>query len=81
MVQQSIVKQLRRIEGQIRGVIGMIETDRGLVPTVQQFLATQASLDSSMRNYVSSFLDRGDGDEIVLTPDQLKYILNLISKK
>lgn len=81
MEKQSVIKQLRRIEGQIRGVIGMIESDRGLVPTVQQFLAMQASLDSSMRNYISLFLEARDGDDIILTRDQMKYILSLISKK
>jgi DNA-binding FrmR family transcriptional regulator len=80
MDETQVIKQLRRIEGQVRGIIGMIEGSRGLVPTVQQFSAIQASLDTSLRNYVSCFLNE-EGEQIVLTREQVKYILSLISRK
>ena len=41
----QLVKRLRRIEGQIRGVEGMVEEDRYCVDVLTQISAIQAALD------------------------------------
>ena len=42
---QAIVKRLRRIEGQVRGVEGMVEEERYCIDVVTQITAIQAALD------------------------------------
>lgn len=75
----KLTTQLKRIEGQLRGISTMIETDRGLVPTMQQLMAARSSLDSVMRGYIETFLV-GDESRIELTREQADYILKLLSK-
>ena len=41
----ALLKRLRRIEGQVRGVQGMIEADRYCIDVVTQITAAQAALD------------------------------------
>ena len=41
----QLVKRLRRIEGQVRGVEGMVEGDRYCIDVLTQISAIQAALD------------------------------------
>jgi len=41
----AVLKRLRRVEGQVRGVQGMVEDDRYCVDVVTQITAIQAALD------------------------------------
>ena len=41
----QLLKRLRRIEGQVRGVEGMVEDDRYCIDVVTQISAIQAALD------------------------------------
>jgi CsoR family transcriptional regulator, copper-sensing transcriptional repressor len=41
----AIRKRLRRIEGQVRGIHGMVEDDRYCIDVLQQISAVQAALD------------------------------------
>lgn len=43
-IKTSCQKRLRRIEGQVRGVIGMVESDRYCIDIVTQLLAIRAAL-------------------------------------
>jgi DNA-binding FrmR family transcriptional regulator len=79
MEKDKLTTQLRRIEGQLRGISTMIETDRGLVPTMQQLMAARSSLDTVMRGYVELFL-QSDGTKVELTREQADYILKLLSR-
>jgi CsoR family transcriptional regulator, copper-sensing transcriptional repressor len=42
---EAVLKRLRRIEGQVRGVAGMVEEDRYCIDIVTQLTAIQAGLD------------------------------------
>jgi len=42
---EAVLKRLRRIEGQVRGVEGMVEDDRYCIDVVTQVTAIQAALD------------------------------------
>jgi CsoR family transcriptional regulator, copper-sensing transcriptional repressor len=42
---QAVLKRLRRIEGQVRGVERMVEEDRYCIDVVTQVTAIQAALD------------------------------------
>ena len=41
----QLLKRLRRIEGQVRGVEGMVEADRYCIDVLTQISAVQAALD------------------------------------
>jgi DNA-binding FrmR family transcriptional regulator len=41
----DILKRLRRIEGQVRGIAGMVEDERYCIDVLQQISAAQAALD------------------------------------
>ena len=41
----QLLKRLRRIEGQVRGLQGMVESDRYCIDVLTQISATQAALD------------------------------------
>jgi CsoR family transcriptional regulator, copper-sensing transcriptional repressor len=42
---EQLVKRLRRIEGQVRGIEGMVEDDRYCIDVITQIGAVQAALD------------------------------------
>lgn len=80
MDKNKLVTQLRRIEGQLRGIEAMVEADRGLVATMQQLMAARASLRKVMINYVQLFLNEERDGELTLTKEQVTYILGMIEK-
>ncbi len=41
----QLLKRLRRIEGQVRGIEGMVEDDRYCIDVITQISAVQAALD------------------------------------
>jgi CsoR family transcriptional regulator, copper-sensing transcriptional repressor len=41
----DVLRRLRRIEGQVRGVAGMVEDERYCIDVLQQISAAQAALD------------------------------------
>ena len=41
----ALLKRLARIEGQVRGIKGMVEDDRYCIDVLQQITAVQAALD------------------------------------
>jgi len=42
---QKLISRLNRIEGQVRGIRGMVEDDRYCIDVLQQITAAQAALD------------------------------------
>ena len=74
-----LLNQLRRIEGQVRGISRMVEADRGLVATMQQLMAAEASLRKLRREYAKLFLQSDELGRVVLTPEQTEYILDLLN--
>jgi DNA-binding FrmR family transcriptional regulator len=42
---EQLLKRLRRIEGQVRGIEGMVEDDRYCIDVLTQISAVQAALD------------------------------------
>jgi DNA-binding FrmR family transcriptional regulator len=52
---QNIITRLRRIEGQMQGIVKMIESDKGCIDVVTQFKASRAALDSAMSIYLDDY--------------------------
>lgn len=78
MDKAKLITQLRRIEGQVRGIANLIDQDRGLVTTVQQISAAQSSLARVKREYIKLFLYEDGEDEVSLSREQVEYLLKLI---
>ncbi len=78
MDRNRIITQLHRLEGQLRGIEIMIETERGLVPTVQQLMAARSALRKVTNNYIQLFLRQNKDGLIELTQEQVDYLLRLI---
>ncbi len=81
-VKQNLVSRLNRIEGQIRGIKGMIEKDTYCDDVITQISATQSALNSvakillegHMKNCVVDRIQEGDLevlDEILVTIHKL----------
>ncbi len=53
---QQILKRLRRVEGQVRGIQGMIDDDRECADVVTQFAAAIKALEQGAFKYFSATL-------------------------
>lgn len=62
----DVVKRLRRAEGQIRGVIAMLEAGRDCADVVTQLAAVSRALDKAGFKVIASGLEQclaGEGEE------------------
>jgi DNA-binding FrmR family transcriptional regulator len=64
----DVIKRLRRAEGQIRGVIGMLEEGRDCAEVVMQLAAVSRALDRAGFKVIASGLQQcmtaaGDGED------------------
>src|SRR5512144_365994 len=64
----QLLKRLRRIEGQVRGVQGMVEDDRYCIDVITQISAIQAALDK----VALGLLDEHARHCVIGGPDELK---------
>lgn len=63
---KSVVTRLRRIEGQVRGVIGMVEQDRYCIDILTQVQAIKAALrkveDEVLKNHTAHCVEEAIAD-------------------
>jgi DNA-binding FrmR family transcriptional regulator len=63
----QLLKRLRRIEGQVRGLQKMVDEDRYCIDVLQQMSAVQAALDKValglLNDHVNHCMVAGAGDE------------------
>lgn len=76
---EDIVKRLRRVEGQIRGIIGMLEDGRDCADIVTQIAAARRALDRAGFKLLSSGLRQclagaADGSAGNLTPVEMEKL-------
>jgi DNA-binding FrmR family transcriptional regulator len=68
----ALLKRLRRAEGQVRGVAGMVEQDKYCIDIITQISAAQAALDrvalELIREHAKHCLSGDDGPQTE-TPD------------
>ncbi len=55
--QRDVVNRLRRVEGQIRGVVGMIEKDASCDAVAQQLSAARKALDKAFYEMLACSLE------------------------
>ncbi len=55
-VKQTLIQRLRRVEGQLRGIQGMIESERDCQQILQQLSAARAALNSANAAFVEQYV-------------------------
>lgn len=69
-----VVRRLRRAEGQIRGVIRMIEDGRDCADVVTQLAAVSRALDRAGFKIIATGLRQCAGDGDVISEEQLEKL-------
>ncbi|MBF0705739.1 MULTISPECIES: metal-sensitive transcriptional regulator [Bacillales] len=78
---KAVMNRLKRIEGQIRGVIQMMEQEKSCEDIVNQLSATRSGIDRSIGLIVSSNLEQCLHQQIEQgesTDDVVKEAVNLL---
>ncbi|MGE0311956.1 MAG: metal-sensing transcriptional repressor [Lautropia sp.] len=64
----EIVKRLRRAEGQLRGVVRMVESGEGCLPVAQQLTAVRKALDAALSRMTVCYLEQELADAAKADP-------------
>ena len=82
MAKDTIVANLRRIEGQVKGLQKMIETDRPCDEVLTQIMAAKAALDRVTNDLVASHMDACfDGQDPELIKAKMAKTIHLLCKR
>ena len=81
----AVLKRLRRIEGQVRGVQGMVEENRYCIDVVTQVTAIQAALDKVALELLSDHAAHcvagaGAGDQQEMTDELMAAVKRLLRR-
>jgi DNA-binding FrmR family transcriptional regulator len=63
-LQKDMLDRLSRIEGQVRGLARMVETQRPCLEVLQQLASVQAAMKGLTRNVLRNYLERCATDAI-----------------
>jgi len=80
---KDILRRLRRVEGQLRGVMRMIEEGEGCMPVAQQLSAARKALDAVFFRMTVCYLEQELGEAGGLddeTADKLRTVGTLLGK-
>lgn len=81
----AIIHRLKRIEGQVRGIQGMVENDRYCMDILVQISAIHAALkkvgmsltERHMKHCLKDAIEHGEGDSVI---EELVEVLKYTSK-
>ena len=73
------IGSLKKIEGQIRGLIKMVEDERYCIDILNQFKAVFAALESVETKVLVSHIDDCIRDAVIDDEKKAKYLLNELS--
>jgi DNA-binding FrmR family transcriptional regulator len=82
---EAVLKRLRRIEGQVRGVERMVEENRYCIDVVTQVTAIQAALDKVALELLSDHAAHcvagaGEGDQQEMTDELMAAVRRLVKR-
>jgi DNA-binding FrmR family transcriptional regulator len=63
-LQQDVLSRLSRIEGQVKGVAKMVESERPCIEVLQQIASVQAALKGVTKTVLRNYLERCATDAI-----------------
>lgn len=82
MAKDMIVQNLRRIEGQVKGLQKMIEADRPCDEVLTQIMAAKAALDRVTNDLVSTHMDACfEGEDLPAIKSKMAKTLHLLCKR
>ena len=61
---RDLTQRLTRVEGQIRGIVRMVEEDRPCLEVLQQLASTQAAMRAATKSVLRNYLERCATDAI-----------------
>jgi CsoR family transcriptional regulator, copper-sensing transcriptional repressor len=81
----QLLKRLRRIEGQVRGVEGMVEDDRYCIDVITQISAIQAALDKVALGLLDDHAQHcvvgaGDSEQADMTDELMAAVARLMRR-
>jgi CsoR family transcriptional regulator, copper-sensing transcriptional repressor len=81
----QLLKRLRRIEGQVRGVEGMVEADRYCIDVLTQISAIQAALDKVALGLLDDHAQHcvvgaGEGEQADKTDELMAAVARLMRR-
>jgi DNA-binding FrmR family transcriptional regulator len=81
----QLLKRLRRIEGQVRGVQGMVDEERYCIDVLTQISAVQAALDKValglLDDHARHCITGADGDDAVDKTDELMAAVGRLMRR
>jgi DNA-binding FrmR family transcriptional regulator len=81
---EAVLKRLRRIEGQVRGVERMVEENRYCIDVVTQVTAIQAALDKValelLSDHAAHCVAGADGDQAEMTEELMAAVKRLLKR-
>ena len=82
---EQLVKRLRRIEGQVRGIERMVEDDRYCIDVLTQISAVQAALDKVALGLIDGHtrhcvMGAADGDREAKTDELMNAVGRLVRR-
>jgi DNA-binding FrmR family transcriptional regulator len=81
----QLLKRLKRVEGQVRGVQGMVEDDRYCIDIITQISAAQAALDKValglLDEHARHCVMGADGDEQADKTDELMAAVGRLMRR
>lgn len=82
----AVLERLRRVEGQVRGIAGMVEGDRYCIGVLQQISAAQAALDKVALALVDDharhcLMDAGPGDQDARRDELMTALARLVGRR
>lgn len=80
MKHQAVFNRLRRIEGQIRGIEEMVNSDRLERDILIQLEAVKSSMASTISSLIESMLKMGEADNVTLSEADVATLLRIVKK-
>jgi len=71
---EGMLKRLRRVEGQIRGILNMMEEEKNCKDVVSQLSAVRSAVDTTMALVVAVNLEKCITDEKVSVEESNKLV-------
>ena len=77
---QQVIERLHKIEGQVRGIAGMVEDGRDCEAVITQVLAAKAALDRTAAQIASGFVGECLQRDGVRAGARISRVIGLISR-